>query len=113
MLWRFPRKQFKGGKGEGNCAAMRALVDSGVQPGIIGYLDGHPVAWCSVGPRADFSGLERSRILKPVDEQPVWSLTCLYIEKGHRRQGLSGRMIAAASDFARSQGATILEAYPV
>lgn len=113
MLWRLPRKSFDAGKGAGNRAAMRALVDAGVQPGILGYLNQQPVAWCSVGPRADFSGLERSRILKPIDAVPVWSLTCLFIEKNARRQGLSGKMIEAAAQFARSQGATVLEAYPV
>lgn len=113
MLWRLPRKVYDAGKGDGNRDAMHALVSSGTKPGIIGYFDGKPVAWCSVGPRADFSGLERSRILKPVDEQPVWSLSCLFIEKNYRRQGLSSRMIGAAADFARSQGASILEAYPV
>lgn len=113
MLWRLPRKEYEASKGVGNRDAMHALVDAGTQPGIIGYLDGKPVAWCSVGPRADFSGLERSRILKPVDAQPVWSLTCLYIDKAQRRKGLSSRMINAAADFARSQGASMLEAYPV
>lgn len=113
MLWRLPRKSYEAGKGDGNRDAMRALVDSGVQPGIIGYLDGVPAAWCSVGPRPDFPGLERSRILQAVDQQPVWSLTCLFIHKNYRRQGLSGKMIAAAAGFARQQGATILEAYPV
>ncbi len=113
MLWRLPRKQYDAGKGDGNRDAMRALVDAGVQPGILGYLAGAPVAWCSVGPRPDFSGLGRSRILQPVDEQPVWSLTCLFIDKNYRRRGLSGKMIAAAADFARTQGANLLEAYPV
>lgn len=60
MLWRLPRKTYESDKGNGNRDAMRALVDSGAQPGIIGYLDGQPAAWCSVGPRADFSGLEWS-----------------------------------------------------
>ena len=113
MLWRLPRKEFEAGKGDDNRNAMQNLVDTGAQPGIIGYLDGEPVAWCSLGPRTDFSGLERSRILQPVDQLPVWSLSCLFIDKKHRRKGLSGQMIRAAAEFARSQGAHILEAYPV
>lgn len=113
MLWRLPRQQYEAGKGAGNRDAMRSLVENGAQPGIIGFVDGAPAAWCSVGPRPDFPGLERSRILKPVDDQPVWSISCLFIEKKYRRQGMSGRMIAAAADFARRHGARILEAYPV
>ncbi|MCB0532976.1 MAG: GNAT family N-acetyltransferase [Lewinellaceae bacterium] len=113
MLWRLPRQQYDAGKGDSNRNAMQELVESGTQPGIIGLLDGAPAAWCSVGPRPDFPGLERSRILKPVDDRPVWSITCLFIDKKYRRQGMSGQMIAAAADFARSHGARILEAYPV
>lgn len=113
MLWRLPRKQYDAGKGDSNRDAMQALVDAGAEPGILGYLDGQVAAWCSVGPRPVFPGLERSRILKPVDEQPVWSLTCLFIDKNFRRQGLSGHMIRAAAEFARSRGAALLEAYPV
>ncbi|NUO79245.1 GNAT family N-acetyltransferase, partial [candidate division KSB1 bacterium] len=63
MLWRLPRPDFERGKGEGNRRAMRMLVRSGTAPGLIAYDGEEPVAWCSVGPRADFSGLERSRIL--------------------------------------------------
>ena len=113
MLWRLPRKQYDAGKGDGNRDALRALVDAGAVPGILGYIDGAPAAWCSVGPRAAFSGLQRSRILQPVDDQPVWSITCLFIAKDYRRQGLSEKMIRAAAGFARSCGGTILEAYPV
>ncbi len=113
MLWRLPRHQFDAGKGDTNRDALRALVESGRQPGILGYTAGRPVAWCSVGPRAEFAGLERSRILKPVDDEPVWSITCLFLDKNVRRQGLSGKMIAAATEFARARGASILEAYPV
>lgn len=113
MLWRLKRATYDAQKGEGNRQAMQDLVDHGMIPGIIGYLDGQPAAWCSVGPRADFPTLDNSRILKAVDEQPVWSITCLFIQKQFRRQGLSKKMIAAAADFARAQGATLLEAYPV
>jgi len=112
MLWRVSRREFEAGKGEGNRQAMQNLVEAGAPTGIIGYLDDQPVAWCSVAPRAGFVGLANSRILKPVDEQPVWSITCLFIRKEFRRNGLSRQMILAAADFARQHGAALLEAYP-
>ncbi len=113
MLWRLPRKAYEAGKGEGNRTAMQTLAASALPPGLIGYIDGVPAAWCSVGPRAEFPGLANSRILKPVDELPVWSLSCLFVHKNYRRQGLSEKMIAAAADFARTHGAPALEAYPM
>ncbi|MBK8556536.1 MAG: GNAT family N-acetyltransferase [Lewinellaceae bacterium] len=113
MLWRLPKKIYNAGKGDGNKSALQQIVQTNKPPGILGYLDGQVVAWCSLGPRTDFQGLERSRILRPVDDTEVWSLSCLFIDKKARRQGLSKKMILAAADYARSQGAAVLEAYPI
>src|SRR5947199_2589308 len=73
MTWRLPRGEFEAGKGDGNRRAMQARVRAGRVPGVIGYLEGEPVAWCSVEPREQFVSLGRSRVLAPVDDQPVWS----------------------------------------
>lgn len=113
MLWRLPRPDFERGKGEGNRRAMRKLVQSGTMPGLVAYAGDEPVAWCSLGPRADFSGLERSRILKPIDEQPVWSITCFFVAKNHRRRGLTVQMLRAACEHVKKNGGKIVEGYPV
>ncbi len=65
-----------------------------------------------MAPREAYPALERSRILKPVDRQPVWSISCIFIEKSYRRQGLSAQIILAATKFAKTQGAKIVEGYP-
>lgn len=92
---------------------MKELVFSGKQPGILLYLNDRAVGWCSLGPRNEFPRLNRSRILKRVDDKDVWSIVCFYIDKKFRRQGLSEILIKGAADFARTKGAKILEAYPV
>jgi GNAT superfamily N-acetyltransferase len=66
----------------------------------------------SVAPREHFGSLQRSKVLKPVDDQPVWSIVCFFIQKGYRRRGLTRRLIDAAVAYARAQGAAIVEAYP-
>ena len=71
------------------------------------------MAWCSVAPRERFPSLRRSRILKALDDLPVWSITCLFIERSYRRKGISTRMISAAVAHVKKQGGTIVEAYPV
>lgn len=113
MSWRLTRSEFEERKGEANRLAMRALVEAGQCPGVLGYLDGRAVAWCAVAPRADTPGLERSRVLRPVDAQAVWSITCLFVERKHRRQGISIAIIRAAAEHAFARGARIVEAYPV
>ena len=96
-----------------NRQAMCDLVGSGVVPGLIGYLDGVAAGWISFGPREQYLKLRRSPIMKPVDETPVWSVVCSYVAKPHRGQGLQRRLLAAAVDYARANGATVMEAYPV
>lgn len=113
MYWRVPRSLFNKGKGAGNRRAMGAIVADGRVPGLLGYVDAEPVAWCTVAPREEFGGLDRSRVLKRVDEAEVWSIPCFFIARGHRRQGLSVKMIDAAVAYATSQGAKIVEGYPV
>ena len=113
MLWRLSRKEFEARKGEGNRRAMKAIVDAGQIPGILAFHQGDPVGWCAVGPRSVYPALSRSRILRPVDDRPCWSIACLFIAKPFRRRGVSSRLLVAASDYARSSGAKWLEGYPV
>jgi GNAT superfamily N-acetyltransferase len=113
MWWRLRHKDFEAQKGEGNRKAMREIVASGRVPGILAYHDGSPVGWCSVAPRKEFPRLERSRILKPVDDQEVWSIVCLFVAKRHRRMGVSTRLISAAVEYVRKHGGRLVEGYAV
>lgn len=101
------------GAGPQNRRAMKGLVDRGAVPGLIGYEDGAPVAWVSLGPREDYAKLRRSSVMKPVDDRPVWSIVCFFVDREARGRGLSNRMLRAAMDYARSSGARLIEAYPV
>ena len=91
---------------------MKALVDYGHVPGILAYTGGKPVAWCSVAPREYYSSLNRSLMLKPIDDQPVWSLVCFFIGPDHRSQGLLIDLIAGVMQYVGEQGGKIIEAYP-
>ena len=113
VFWRLPRKEFDAGKGAKNRLALKRIVSAGREPGIIAYLSKEPIAWCALAPRQVYVALERSRILKPVDEQPVWSISCLFIKKPYRRRGVSAQLLQAAVDFAKSHGAQVVEGYPV
>ena len=113
MLWRLKRAEFERSKGEGNRRAMRQIVCSGHIPGILGIIDQTPIAWCSVAPRETFPALQRSRILKRVDAEPVWSISCFFVHKDHRGKGVSTCLAAAAVDYVKANGGRLVEAYPV
>ena len=113
MTWRLSRADYDVQKGEGNRTAMKSIVDSGEIPGIVAYAGGKPVGWCSIAPREAFPRLERSRVARRVDDQPVWSVVCFFISRSFRRRGVSLALLEAAIDYARGAGAKIIEGYPV
>jgi GNAT superfamily N-acetyltransferase len=113
MWWKLARSEFERSKGAKNKRAMRKIVNEGPPPGILAYVDGQPAGWCAIAPRESYPALERSRVLKPVDERPVWSVTCFFIARPYRNRGLSSKLLKAAVDFARQHGARIIEGYPV
>ena len=97
----------------GNRAALKALVDAGHPPGLIGYEGRTPVGWVSLGPREEFLRLERSIVMKPVDDKPVWSIICFVVPAEHRGRGIARALLRGAVDYARRRGAALVEAYPV
>jgi GNAT superfamily N-acetyltransferase len=113
MWWRESRADYKRLAYEGNRLAMKALVESGLVPGLLAYVDGKPAAWCSLGPRESFPSLERSRVLARVDALPVWSIVCFFTARPYRRKGLNSALIDAALAYAAGQGAQVVEAYPI
>jgi GNAT superfamily N-acetyltransferase len=113
MYYRKTGRGASGPAGANNKRALCDLVNRGVVPGLVGYVDGSPVGWISLGPREEYLKLRRSPIMKPVDDFPVWSVVCSYVAKPYRGLGLQHRLLADAIRFARDNGAHVLEAYPV
>ena len=113
MYWRRQHKAYEAGKGAGNRSAIRKVFRNGPPPGLLAYDGDRPVGWCSVAPRAAFPRLERSRVLKPLDDEAVWSVSCFLIQRAYRNSGLSVALLRAAADFVHGQGGRLLEGYPI
>ena len=112
MWWRLPRKEFEQNQGDMNRNAMRSIVYSGSIPGIIAYDGDMPCGWCSVAPREQFGSLERSRVLKRIDDRDVWPIVCFFIHRNYRRRNLGLTLIRGAIQFVKAQNGKIIEAYP-
>ncbi|WP_454849121.1 N-acetyltransferase family protein [Rhizobium binxianense] len=111
--WYLPNAAYKAGWGEGNREWFRTLVREPRPPGVIAYAGGEAAGWCGVAPRHVFDRLRRSKPFAALDEEPVWSVNCFVVRKSYRRCGLSKLLLANAVEFARANGATCIEAYPV
>lgn len=98
---------------QANRADLQALAEADRPPGLIGYRGKVPVGWVSLGPRDEYARLKRSPVMKAVDDQPVWSVICFVVPSEYRGQGVARALLDGAIAYARKQGATLLEAYPV
>ncbi|MGN6102144.1 MAG: GNAT family N-acetyltransferase [Devosia sp.] len=110
MVWRATPEEGRGTSGAVRHGQMQARVDAGVPVGLLAYEGATPVAWVSVAPRDSYRRLNGP---PAAPGETIWSLVCMFTPRRRRGEGIAHRLIAAAADFARAQGATILEAYPV
>ena len=113
MFWKLPHKDFQLLAGDGTHQMQRSLVEQGLIPGILAYLDDQVVGWIAVEPRREYPRLGRSRVLKPVDEAEVWSVTCFHTARRHRRKGITVALLQEAVKFVSLNGGKIVEGYPV
>ncbi len=93
--------------------AMRTLCEREHPPGVVTYLDRTPVGWCSISPRSQIPRLEASKLIRPVDDVPVWSIICVVVRPGYRRRGVTHHLLEGAVAYAAAGGAPAAEAYPV
>jgi len=113
MFWRMRRPDYrKTAMLEKKRAFKQICHDADRPPGVLVYRDSVPAGWVAIAPRADYIRFAESKMLAPIDDKPAWSITCFFIHRTARRQGLMEKLVEAAVDFARGEGATLIEAYP-
>lgn len=111
MAWRATGEEARHTEGKSRKVFIKSRVDAGIPIGILAYKNDEPIAWCSVAPKETYRKLDD---LKIDDEgEKIWSIVCFYIKREFRGNKLATFLIDAAIDYARNNGATIIEAYPV
>jgi GNAT superfamily N-acetyltransferase len=112
MVWRATPDEAKRPDGASRKQALERRVRSGTPIGLLGYLGGEPVAWCSVAPRSTFRRLGGAAY-SGVHDDAVWSIVCFFVSRPSRGSGISRLLLNAAADYATTAGADVVEAYPV
>ena len=114
MYWRCSNKDFEKMQGSERKKEIHQLVlKKEFAPGIIAYQNEIPIGWISVAPRENYVRLVNSRVLKPFDDKPVWSIVCFFIHSEYRGKGVTKVLIQAAEIYAKENGCSVLEAYPI
>jgi ribosomal protein S18 acetylase RimI-like enzyme len=113
QYWRLRSKDFSAMKVPQLRERLHDQAASGQPPGLVAFDGDQAVGWVSLGPRADFERIVRSRVIPTIDDRPVWSIVCFAVSASARGQGVGRALLAAAIEHARDRGAEGLEAYPV
>jgi ribosomal protein S18 acetylase RimI-like enzyme len=113
MYLRLRAKDFAANTVAQNRDALRALAGDDPAPGLLAYRGGRVVGWVSLGPRAGFERIKRSRVIPKLDDRPVWSIVCFAVSEAARGEGVARALLRGAIDYARERGAPAVEAYPV
>lgn len=113
MYFRLKKDEFTEGKtNNGNRDRMKELVWAGEPTGVLAFYQGKAIGWCAFAPREEYLKLENSRVHKRIDDEPVWSVTCFFVDKAFRRMGVSVALLKGVIEIARKQKIKIIEAYP-
>ncbi|MER8767917.1 GNAT family N-acetyltransferase [Mesorhizobium sp. M0092] len=104
---------------ERNKDHIKARIEAGPPPGVLAFEGGQAVGWMQIGPRADVPEWNNqgrgSAPLDPADasDPGVWAISCFFIRARARGRGLSHRLVTGGIDFARENGARLIEACPI
>jgi GNAT superfamily N-acetyltransferase len=113
MFFRLPGMTWRNASEQSNRDDLERLSHNEVAPGLVAYRDELAIGWVGLAPRSEYGRLATSKVLKPIDDKPVWSIVCFVVSRHARRQGVGHELLKAAVQYAQAHGATIVEAYPV
>ncbi len=111
LSYRIPSKENRALVGPAREERVKQLLGDG-PIGVLAYDGDEVVGWAAVAPRAD-TAFARSRTIPDVDDVAVWSVWCIRVRPGHRKEGISHHLLRGAVEFARECGAPAIEGYPV
>lgn len=102
---------------EQNRKDHRRWMREGRAHGVLVYREGEVVGWCQFGPREELPRLERGRTYRglelPAPKGRLWRITCFFVDRPARRQGVSRRALHAALEAVSRHGGGTVEAFPV
>lgn len=113
--WIFTSRQFDEAEPAERRRRLESMIAAGDEPGLLAYDDDEPVGWVAVGPRSRYARMmsARSRVFRPLDDEPSWVINCFYVTRDRRERGVANSLLEAAIEYAFERGATRIEAYPL
>jgi GNAT superfamily N-acetyltransferase len=112
LSWRLSSKENRFLTGSDRADKVRELCARDLAPGVLAYRDGEVAGWAGIAPRSGLHRFANSRKIPYIDDLPVWSLWCIRVRPGFRKQGVTPALLEGAVEYARASGAPAVESYP-
>jgi GNAT superfamily N-acetyltransferase len=94
-------------------AAKQARVHSGNAHAALVFDGGNCVGWCQFGPPAELPRIKARRAYEAEPQTPPpWRITCFFVDKAYRKQGVSAAALAGALDEIGRLGGGTVESFP-
>lgn len=98
---------------ESNRALKEGLVRGGNAHAALVFDGDTAVAWCEYGPPAELPNINhRKEYEASLDRLPDYRITCFFVDRKYRRQGLADAALRGALHLIAQAGGGVVEAYP-
>ena len=89
------------------------LVEEGRAHAAVVFEGDAAVGWCQYGSPDELPNIHhRKQYLAEADQFPDYRLTCIFVDRDHRRQGVTELAIRGALDLIAAAGGGVVEGYP-
>jgi GNAT superfamily N-acetyltransferase len=108
-----PKYPERGQSVEGNRALKQRLVDEGRAHAALVFDADRAVGWCQYGTPEELPNIyHRKEYEVGLVEPPDYRLTCFFVDRDYRRDGVSAVALRGALDLIAEAGGGVVEAYP-
>lgn len=88
------------------------LVQEGRTHAALVFLKDQCVAWCQFGSPEELPNIYHKKEVLAKTTLPDWRITCFFVDKEHRKQGLSAIALRGALELIKQLGGGVVESYP-
>ena len=112
-LYFHPKSPERGQSVEGNRALKQRLVYEGQAHAAVVFDGDRAVGWCQYGTPEELPTItHRKEVEAGRVEHPDYRLTCFFVDRDYRRDGVAAVALRGALDLIAEAGGGVVEAYP-
>lgn len=97
---------------EATKAYKKKLVEEDCAHAALVFAGDVCVAWCQFGPPQELPNIYHKKEVEAKMATPDWRITCIFVDKNYRKNGLSFLALKGALELIKELGGGVVESYP-